>query len=106
MTATEYVFLPVMGFALIALLTLVLRWAHRPPERCRSDRPLAGEHGMLVPVTTIRDQATAAEMIAVLRAAGIPATATGSSAEQLLLVWPGDAEAARDRLVQLSRGKG
>lgn len=106
MTATDYVFLPVMGFALIGLFVLVLRWAHRPVARTRSSRPLAGEHGVLVPVTTIRDSATAAHLVAVLRSAGIRATTTGSSAEMLLLVWPGDAAAARDRLVQLSREKG
>ncbi|MGI8675408.1 MAG: hypothetical protein ACR2JT_00555 [Nocardioidaceae bacterium] len=105
MTATDYVFLPVMGFALIGLFVLVLRWAHRPAER-RSGRPLAGEHGVLVPVTTVRDSATAAHLVAVLRSAGIQATTTGSSAEMLLLVWPSDAEAARDRLVELSREKG
>lgn len=58
---------------------------------------------MLVPVTTVRDPAAAARMVRVLRGAGIAAATTGPQHEQLLLVWPADAEAARDRLVLLSR---
>lgn len=58
---------------------------------------------MLVPVTTVRDPAVAARMVRALKDAGIAATTTGTEHEQLLLVWPADAEAARDRLVLLSR---
>lgn len=106
MTATDYLFLPVIGLALVALLSLVLRWAHRPPQLDRTDRPVAGTHGLLVPVTTVRDPRTAREMVDVLQAAGIPATTTGPAGQQLLLVWPADAAAARDRLLGRTREHG
>ncbi len=104
MSAADYLFLPVLGGCLVGVLVLVLRWAHRPsPSSTGTQRPVAGQHGMLVPVTTVRDPAAAARMMKALREVGIHATTAGPPHEQLLLVWPEDAEAARDRLVQLSR---
>jgi len=105
MSATDYFFLPVIGLLLVGLLAMVLRWAHRPAPSGRAGRPVVGQHGMLVPVTTVHDPVTAQLMVKALRAAGIAATTTGPSSEQLLLVWPAQTEAARDLLVRLAREK-
>lgn len=106
MSALDYLFMPAMAVVLISMLIFVLRWAHRAAPGRGSGRPLAGEHGMLVPVTTVRDQATAARMVVALRTAGLSVTTTGPAHDQLLLVWPGDAAAARDRLLQFARESG
>ncbi len=104
MSAVDYVYLPLLGIVLVCVLMLVLRWAHRPSVRPpRPGRAVAGQHGMLVPVTTVRDPGTADRMVRALGEVGIRATMTGPAHEQLLLVWPVDAAAARDRLILLSR---
>ncbi len=102
MTPGDYVFLPFTGALLVLLLVLVLRWAHRQPPPEPTGRPVVGTHGVLVPVTTVRDPEQARRMIALLRSCGISATTSGPAGDELLLVWPHDAEVARDTLIRSS----
>ncbi|MGI8614572.1 MAG: hypothetical protein ACR2KL_11615 [Nocardioidaceae bacterium] len=105
MHTSDYVFLPITVALLIALLALVLRWSNGARGSLR--RPPApgsvGDHGLLVPMTTVRDPQRAAVMVAALREVDIAASLSGPPGRQLLLVWPDQVDTAWHRLVELAR---
>jgi len=104
MSAFDYAFLPLATTVVIALLALVLRWAYGNRHAPGTVKPGgAGDHGLLVPMTTVRDPARAASMVAALNASGIRASLSGDAGRQLLLVWPTQVEDAWHRLAELSR---
>lgn len=89
MSALDYAFLPLATTVVIALFILVLRWAHGNQNSRGTVAPgSAGDHGLLVPMTTVRDPQRAATLVAALRASGIRASLSGVAGRQLLLVWP------------------
>ncbi|MGH3497575.1 MAG: hypothetical protein ACRDP1_08945 [Nocardioidaceae bacterium] len=94
---TAYLLLPAMAVVVLATLSLVLRWAHRPSGRKPAGspaRPQIGDHGLLVPVTTVRGDAAAEATLTKLRQDGIAATTSSVGSEHLVLVWRRDAAAA------------
>lgn len=104
MSAWDYVFLPVATTVVIGLLALILRWAYAGRHRRGIAKPgSAGDHGLLVPMTTVRDPERAASMVAALNASGIRASLSGDAGRQLLLVWPTQVEEAWRRLAELRR---
>ncbi|MDQ3629518.1 MAG: hypothetical protein M3419_12055 [Actinomycetota bacterium] len=104
MSALDYAFLPLATTVLIGLLALLLRWAYGNRGGRGAVKPgSAGDHGLLVPMTTVRDPEQAASMVAALNASGIRASLSGTAGRQLLLVWPTQVEDAWRRLAELSR---
>lgn len=104
MSALDYAFLPLATTIVIGLLALVLRWAYSDRHGNGMVKPgSAGDHGLLVPMTTVRDPDRAALMVAALNASGIRASLSGDPGRQLLLVWPTQVEDAWQRLAELSR---
>lgn len=104
MSALDYAFLPLATTVVIGLFVLVLRWAYGSRHAPGTAVPgSAGDHGLLVPMTTVRDPERAASLVAALRASGIRASLSGDAGRQLLLVWPTQVDEAWTRLAQLSR---
>jgi hypothetical protein len=103
-TLGDYFMEPLLGMLAVGLLALVLRWSHQPPkiDRARSRGAAVGEHGMLVPVVSVPDEGQAREKARQLAAIGIRATVSPTRAEHLVLVWPWEAQAARDCLARRS----
>lgn len=101
-TMADYFVVPMLGLLAIALLVLVLRWSHQPPksDQGRSRGPVVGEHGMLVPVVSEPEESEAREKARQLADIGIRATVSPLRAEHLVLVWPWQAQAARDCLAR------
>ncbi len=98
----DYFVVPLFGLLAVALLVLVLRWSHQPAKPAIDDRTAGGasvgQHGLLVPVVSVPDEAQARAKVAQLTALGIRATVSPTRAEHLVLVWPWQAQAARDYL--------
>ena len=90
---------PVVAFAVIGVLILVLRWAYSS----RRDSLLSGlarrgkesDYGLLVPVAAPTSQVAGARARQRLEAAGIKATLTRTESGLRLLVFPDDLELAR-----------
>lgn len=99
---TEYFVLPMFGLLVIGLLVLVLRWSHQPTKTPGAPRPAVGDHGILVPVVSVPDEAQARDKARQLAEIGIRATVSPIRAEHLVLVWPWQAQAARDCLARRS----
>jgi hypothetical protein len=94
MSALDYVFIPLATTIVLALFVLVLRWTYADRGGRGTVKPGGvGDHGLLVPMTTVRDPQRAASMVAALNASGIRAS----------LVWPTQVDEAWQRLAELSR---
>ncbi len=98
----DYFLVPLFGLLAIGGLVLVLRWSHHPArtDPAHPPSPAVGEHGMLVPVVSVPQEREAREKARQLAEIGIRATVSPIRAEHLVLVWPWQAQAARDCLAQ------
>jgi hypothetical protein len=100
-SAAEYFLLPLFGLLVIGLLVLVLRWSHQPARDDRSGSGAAiGDQGLLVPVVSVPTAQRARELAGQLTGIGIRATVSPVRGEHLVLVWPWQAQAARDCLAR------
>lgn len=100
-TLADYFVVPLFGMLAIVALVLVLRWSHQPPRPDRRHSgPAVGDHGMLVPVVSVPEESEAREKARQLAEIGIRATVSPLRAEHLVLVWPWQAQAARDCLAR------
>jgi hypothetical protein len=97
-SAGQYFLAPMFGVLAIVVLVLVLRWSHQPPKHARS--AAIGDHGLLVPVVSVPQVQRAQQLAQQLSEIGIRATVSPAKGEHLVLVWPWQAQAARDRLAQ------
>ena len=99
----SYVFVPLMAFAAVGVLALVLRWAYarggslvqRPARRGRPD-----DYGLLVPVLTPAGSREAEEARRRLALQGVRVTVTETADGPRVLVFEADAERARGLLAQ------
>jgi hypothetical protein len=92
------VVIPVIGFAVIGLLVLILRWAFSRggslvPGPARRGPPT--DYGLLVEVAAPHTADEAERTANRLATAGIPATIAPTTSGRRVLVWPADAERAR-----------
>ena len=94
----QYFLAPLFGVLAIAVLVLVLRWSHQPAKSARSGGAAIGDHGLLVPVVSVPEVHRAQQLAQQLSEIGIRATVSPARGEHLVLVWPWQAQAARDRL--------
>jgi hypothetical protein len=84
----------VIAVVVIAVLALVLRWAHA------GDRPRPVDHGLLTEIATAPDLAAAQELRGLLADAGIRSTlSTDHLGRTRVLVFVVDAGRARDLVV-------
>ena len=96
----EYFLLPLFGLSVIGLLALVLRWSHQPAKDNGRGGAAIGDQGLLVPVVSVPDEQRARELARRLGEIGIRATVSLVRREHLVLVWPWQAQAARDCLAR------
>lgn len=101
MAANSFVFGPLIGFAVIGLLVLVLRWAFGRggsliPGPARRGPPT--DYGLLVEVAAPRSADDAEQTARRLAAAGIQATIAPTTAGRRVMVWPADETRAREVL--------
>lgn len=95
MSSVSYAFGPLVALAAIAVLVVVLRWAFGGKKQsvvAREGTP--GDetsYGMLVPLRDTGDETRCAEVVEVLRQAGIRANAVSTTDGPRVLVWPADA---------------
>jgi hypothetical protein len=94
----SYLFGPVVTFAVLGVLLLLLRWAFgrggslvaRPPRRGAT-----GEYGLLVAIAAPGSYVEGEVLRRTLEAAGIRATLVPTTEGPRLMVFPGDEAAAR-----------
>jgi hypothetical protein len=101
--ANSYSFLfgPVVAFALIGVLTLLLRWAFGRGGSLIAAPPRAGavaEYGLLVAVAAPRTSAEGEALRRTLESRGLRATLTTTVEGPRLLVFPADEPRAREIL--------
>jgi hypothetical protein len=101
MAANSFVFGPLIGFAVIGVLVLVLRWAFGRggsliPGPARRGPPT--DYGLLVEVAAPRSADDAEQAARRLAAAGIQATIAPTTAGRRVMVWPADETRAREVL--------
>jgi hypothetical protein len=100
-TSYSYAIGPIMAFAFLGVLILLLRWAFRrgvsvvaaPPRQGSSD-----DYGLLVPVATPPSYVEGEIIRRSLEDAGIKATLAQTLDGPRVMVWPGDEGRARARL--------
>ncbi len=98
MAGNSFLFGPVIGFGVIGLLVLVLRWAFGRggsliPGPARRGPPT--DYGLLVEVAAPRTADDAERAAKQLAAAGIQATIAPTTAGRRVMVWPADESRAR-----------
>lgn len=92
---------PVLAFAAVAVLGLVLRWAFSHGKSLVRPAPRVGtpeDYGMLRPVAAARDYDQADRVIAVLSARGIRGISVATTAGLRVMVWFEDLERAQAAL--------
>jgi hypothetical protein len=92
---------PVLAFAAVAILGLVLRWTFSHGKSLVSPPPRVGapeEYGMLRPVAAARDYEQAERVIAVLSARGIRGISVATTSGLRVMVWHEDLERAQAAL--------
>ena len=97
-----YLWVPMLTFLIVGLLALVLRWV-APGRRTTliSARPRPGrphEYGLLVTVATPASEEEAQRLIRRLTSGGVQATVAHTVDGRRIMVWPDDAERARNLL--------
>ena len=102
-SALSYAFGPVVAFAAVALLVLILRWANARgtsliPPPPRSGRP--DEYGLLVPITAPQTATEAEDALDRLERGGVRATLADTSSGPRLMVFADDEARARMLLAQ------
>jgi hypothetical protein len=103
----EFLVAPLIALLVVALLALVLRWAFGSGGGVRArPRPGSpGDHGLLMPLLTVRDPQRASQLVATLRAEGVRASLSGPPGRQLILVWPTEVHRAAELLRGHSSGE-
>ena len=103
----EFLVAPLLAVLVVGLLALVLRWAFGNGGGVRATpKPGSpGDHGLLMPMLTVRDPQRAAQLVATLRAQGVRASLSGPPGRQLLLVWPTEVNRAAELLRGHSSGE-
>jgi hypothetical protein len=94
---------PAIAFAVVGLLALVLRWAFSPGSSVVAKRPKAGaqdEYGLLVPIASPPTYIEGEVLRRTLEDAGIKVTVTTTLDGPRLLVFPEDAERARELIAR------
>lgn len=94
----SYAFGPLVALVVVAVLAVLLRWAFRRGGSVVAAPPHPGDpetYGMLVPVASPTGQEDAARLERRLAAAGLSCTVAHTTAGLRVLVWPGQADAAR-----------
>lgn len=98
---TSYIWAPLVAFAAVGVLVLVLRWANRPGGSLLPKPPRRGppdEYGTLVAVATPATEAEAARLVGRLAGAGIRATSARTTSGFRVYAWPRDESRATDVL--------
>jgi hypothetical protein len=96
---------PVLGFAIVGFLVLVLRWAFRRGSSLVAAPARPGQpddYGMLVEVAAPRSLARAVDLAEELAAIGLHATYASTTAGPRVFVWPADEARARALLDRTS----
>jgi hypothetical protein len=90
---------PIVAFAVIGVLVLVLRWAYSDRKdsllATPTQRGKPTDYGLLVPVAAPQSQSAGVRARQQLEEAGIRATLTRTESGLRLLVFPDDLDAAR-----------
>jgi hypothetical protein len=92
---------PLIAFAALGVLALLLRWAFAPGRSLVARRPRVGtsaEYGLLVPVASPPTVVQAEIVRRHLVAHGVRATLAPATDGPTVLVWPEDAATAREVL--------
>lgn len=94
----SYLLTPLVGFGVVALLALLLRWTFGRGHSLVPRVPKQGgesDYGLLVPVAEPVDTAHGRRLCRALTADGIRCTLVETTAGLRVMVWPPDEEAAR-----------
>src|SRR5690348_10196395 len=97
----SFVWAPLMAFAALGVLALLLRWAFSPGRSLVARRPRTGastEYGLLVPIASPPTVIQAELIRRHLVDRGIRATLAPATDGPTVLVWPADAPLARELL--------
>lgn len=90
---TSYLWGPLVAFAAVAGLVLILRWSARPGASLIPKPPRLGppdDYGALVPVAAPATETEGRAIVRRLTAAGVRATAARTTSGYRVYVWPRD----------------
>ncbi|UGQ14252.1 hypothetical protein LO772_12045 [Yinghuangia sp. ASG 101] len=93
-----YLLTPLIGFAVVGLLALLLRWTFGRGRSLVPRTPRKGspdDYGLLVEVASPADPAHGRRLCRVLSTDGIRSTLVETTDGPRVMVWPPDEEAAR-----------
>ena len=99
----SYAFGPLVAFAGVAVLVVVLRWAYARGGSLVAPPPRAGrpdEYGLLVPIAAPVSSTQAQDAMDRLENGGVRATLVSTSSGPRLMVFPDDEALARRLLAQ------
>jgi hypothetical protein len=99
----SFLLTPLVGFAVVALLSLLLRWTWSRGHSLVPRVPRQGgpeDYGLLVAVAAPADAADGERLCRQLTDDGIRCTLVGTTDGLRVMVWPPDEEAARVALTQ------
>jgi hypothetical protein len=98
----SYLWGPVIAFAMVGVLALILRWTWSSRrDTLLSGRTRSGsetDYGLLIPIAAPTDLTTGRRLAARLDAIGVRNTLATTQAGLRLMVFPDDAQRARDAL--------
>lgn len=100
-TSYSYAIGPIMAFAFLGIMILLLRWAFRRGVSVVAAPPRPGQaddYGLLVPVATPPSYVEGEMIRRSLEDAGIKATLAQTLDGPRVMVWPGDEGRARAQL--------
>jgi hypothetical protein len=99
----SYAYGPIVALGVIAVLTLLLRWAFSRGQSVVAAPVRPGppdDYGLLAPVATPPTYAEGEILRLRLEDAGVRATLAATNDGPRVMVWPADADRARDLLAQ------
>ncbi|HSA50961.1 MAG TPA: hypothetical protein VLH10_12745 [Yinghuangia sp.] len=102
---STYLLTPLIGFGVVALLALLLRWTFSRGHSLVTRAPRRGtpdDYGLLVVVAAPADPDHGRRLCGVLTADGIRCTLVETTDGPRVMVWPPDEEAARLALARHS----
>ncbi len=101
-SGADYVYVPLVSAAAVAVLALVLRWIMRPGKQHVSRVSDPAHQGLLIGVAATAP-AEAERLRRLLVDAGVRATSRAVAARRQVLVWPDDVDRAL-RVIAADRG--